>query len=784
MEQTAVIEKTFSTNGLAYLPLADFLQYLSEHVSSPYTSSFSFRPFLEKLKAKSGHGDEASQAILSMLEKELADEAALIQYSERLAAVAAVLFPTLFYDEQMAFISKPFSNEFLCATRAFQDLVESGHWEVNMGKFARRSNATHGATDAGNLVLGCFYGEKTGCAFNEILQLRHTETGLEKHFKVNILTDYVKATAIKPLKKLSKKDVHHLLDHWDDEALWLKQLPVENFDFEGFIIGHLDDVTEREILSTIESLMANESPNSEHMDELSYQQHLIRSLLNMPEITFGTLQVRQHYWQEGTSWSLLRRFHTDLVRPDLKNPKSIYGKVVATGKAVTITDLQAVAKTDFELALAAKGFRSLLLAPIFIDEEGMEIIFELASPEPYRFSQLTVLDLKEVIALYAFGTDKFVQDIGNKVRLTIQQQFTSIHPSVEWKFREAATKFYWDREVDSLHTAIPPIVFKDVYPLYGQADIVSSSRQRNESIMADLIDNLERLGEVLAACGRAVNFHLLDVYFEKIKTCLGRLRAGEFVSSDESEIVDLLSREIHPMLHSLEARFPQLPKELLADYFDYLDPDLGIVYRHRKAYEDSVSMLVETISEHLEAEEKKMQEVLPHYFEKYKTDGVEYNIYLGQALLEKGGFSPFFLKNFRLWQLVHFCEITRLVAQRSKELPVPLTTAQLVFAYSSPLSIRFRMDEKQFDVDGAYNVRYAILKKRIDKAVVKGTGERLTQSGKIAIVWLNEKDRLEYLEYLQHLHHKGLVEEEIEDLELEKLQGAEGLRALRAQVRV
>ena len=92
------------------------------------------------------------------------------------------------------------------------------------------------------------------------------------------------------------------------------------------------------------------------------------------------------------------------------------------------------------------------------------------------------------------------------------------------------------------------------------------------------------------------------------------------------------------------------------------------------------------------------------------------------------------------------------------------------------------MDEKQFDVDGAYNVRYEILKKRIDKAVVKGTGERLTQSGKIAIVWLQESDKQEYMEYLQYLLQKGYINEEIEDLELEKLQGAEGLRALRVTV--
>ena len=135
-----------------------------------------------------------------------------------------------------------------------------------------------------------------------------------------------------------------------------------------------------------------------------------------------------------------------------------------------------------------------------------------------------------------------------------------------------------------------------------------------------------------------------------------------------------------------------------------------------------------------------------------------------------------------LWQLIQMCEITRLVKRVSKELPVPLTTAQLIFVFNNQLSIRFHMDEKQFEVDGAYNVRYEILKKRIDKAIIKGSGERLTQSGKVAIVWLNEIDKREYLEYLTHLQNKGFITDEIEELELEKLQGADGLKALRVTV--
>ena len=77
-----------------------------------------------------------------------------------------------------------------------------------------------------------------------------------------------------------------------------------------------------------------------------------------------------------------------------------------------------------------------------------------------------------------------------------------------------------------------------------------------------------------------------------------------------------------------------------------------------------------------------MQKILPHHFEKFTTDGVEYNIYLGNSLLKEGGFSHFILKNFRLWQLITMCEITRLVAQHSPQLPLPLQTAQMVFVYN------------------------------------------------------------------------------------------------------
>jgi hypothetical protein len=93
------------------------------------------------------------------------------------------------------------------------------------------------------------------------------------------------------------------------------------------------------------------------------------------------------------------------------------------------------------------------------------------------------------------------------------------------------------------------------------------------------------------------------------------------------------------------------------------------------------------------------------------------------------------------------------------------------------------MDEKRFDVDGAYNARYEIVKKRIDKAHIIGTTERVTSPGKIAIIYTSEQDARIYERYIAFLQNKGyLKKNSLEMLDLEDLPGITGLKALRVAV--
>jgi predicted secreted protein len=128
------------------------------------------------------------------------------------------------------------------------------------------------------------------------------------------------------------------------------------------------------------------------------------------------------------------------------------------------------------------------------------------------------------------------------------------------------------------------------------------------------------------------------------------------------------------------------------------------------------------------------------------------------------------------------CEMELEHYQLKSSLPYKLDVTSLILVFSSPISIRFRMDEKRFDIDGTYNARYEVVKERIDKANIKGTKDRITEKEKITIVYSHNQEETEYLKYVKFLQFKNILEPTTEQFEVEELQGVSGLRAIRVKV--
>jgi len=206
-------------------------------------------------------------------------------------------------------------------------------------------------------------------------------------------------------------------------------------------------------------------------------------------------------------------------------------------------------------------------------------------------------------------------------------------------------------------------------------------------------------------------------------------------------------------------------------------------YQTRKDFDDTIMSINKKMANILDVKQQQAQEIFPHYYERFKTDGVEHNLYIGASIEPKKEYNSMYLHNLRLWQLETLCEMELEHHKLKSSLPYTLDVTSLILAFSSPISIRFRMDEKRFDVDGSYNARYEVVKKRIDKAFVKNSNERITQKEKITIVYSSAAEEKEYIKYIKFLQHKNILEDEIETLEVEDLQAVSGLKALRVKVK-
>jgi len=422
-----------------------------------------------------------------------------------------------------------------------------------------------------------------------------------------------------------------------------------------------------------------------------------------------------------------------------------------------------------------KDVRSYLCYPMQ-NSEGLIGVLELSSTIRNSLTQDTVMKLEPAIPLLSLAVLRCRDDFESRIEKLIKEKFTALQPSVEWKFADVAWNYLRSNNNDITEN----VIFDNVYPLYGAIDIRNSSVERIRAIQKDLQEHLKLISGLLQQLQTIVPLPIIEDIEFRNHSILQSIEEN-MNAEDEVRINEFVRNEVEPLfLHLQKTNAAAQP--IVDGYFDKINDTDCILYQSRRDYETSVAKVNDALVAYIEKEEEDIQKSYPHYFEKYRTDGVEYNIYIGQSIAPAKPFDLLYLKNIRLWQLKVMAGAAKVTQQLLTELKIPLLTTQLVLIHSQPISISFRRDERKFDVEGSYNIRYEVIKKRLDKVHVKCTSERLTQPGKIAMVYSNQKEAGEYEEYIGFLQRKGLVKPGIEMLELEELQGVTGLKALRVTI--
>jgi GAF domain-containing protein len=695
--------------------------------------------------------------------------------------------PRAYWDETVAAVMPPFGTDVVYATPSCErlGLFDAAH-------LSQRLNLEQEGFDRGRMMMAYYlvlercYGVRVPYDFPLILTLRDDGTGLDRHFKLVIDNRFVWVDVDGPKPALSDDERARLVAAPADLDLWRRHLPAERFVLRGFSIVSALDVTDQQLLSSLKEALLNKGALTS-AESVAALEPTLRSLLRCPTARFGLICLDGGSLDDPTSPHAERRVravgHSLLLSggeaPFCPNRgASIYARALDARFPIVVSDLAAhEPQTGYEAHLLDEGYRSLMVAPLRSGERTVGLL-ELGAPEPEAINAFNTMKVDEVAGVFATAMRRSLDERQDHIQAVIKAQCTAIHPVVEWRFRAAALRSLAPE--DDGPRQMEPIVFPDVVPLYGLADIRRSSSHRNEAIAEDLIEQLSLAFAVIVEATVHRSLPGLDELGFRLERMLSEIRHG-LNAEHELGALDFLRRDVESLFDHLVAYGPGV-RDRVEAYRAALDPALGMRYHARRRYEASVTRINETVSMHLERQEAHAQQLVPHYFEKYKTDGVEHTLYVGDSLLESGEVGPLALRNLRLWQLMTTCSTAWALDRVAPELPLPLETAHLILVQNSPLAIRFRYDEKQFDVDGAYNTRYEIIKKRIDKAYVAGTEQRLTQPGQLAIVLSQSRDIEEYRTYLAYLHAAGFVEGSVEELALEPMPGVQGLRALRVPI--
>ncbi len=754
---------------------------------SPFVLKFSFEKLIRKMEAEASESSEYALSHQRILDKtkefpELLNGIGNLDFFKDnetlMKELLRDLFPPMLTGNEIKAIGFPFYNFFFNPSKRFQSILKNAGENFDM--LIKGLDPHRFYVMSCCIILRDFYKVPLNLSMPFIFDIPNEE-GIVNHYRFLNNVDFIDVNPLEDYKKLTEEEIGELLDNFDDYELWKEKFPPKSWELKGFAVINFFDATTEIAVSNLKSKLINLEDDKNLKSEMN---KIFRSIFQVPDLELGftAIDFEENKFVRNPINGVIDSFILSGGIPqDCKNEllcEKNFNTLVETRKFFSISDVERTYQEFPESTLAKQfyesGIKSAIFAPIIKDKKLLGII-ELVSRKK-MLNSINATKMEIVMPYLEDTMDRLYDGIETRIQAIIQREYTSIHPSVYWKFRQEAERHigFYREDFDLPYRNIS---FQNLTPLFGQTDIRNSSVSRNLAIKKDMEINLMMISDVFKKLSsdndlEAINQKLIQYQ---------KLLNNDLKADTESQVQNFILFEVHPLLESIKLQNINY-NHIVTEYHKQLDSKTELVYNFRKKFDDSLSSINKNLADILDKRQEEQQHRFPFYYERFKTDGVEHNMYIGSSIEPDLTYDPIFLKNLRLWQLRVLCETEIEYAKHKDRLAYPLDVASLILVYSTPISIRFRMDEKRFDVDGSYNARYEMIKKRIDKSLVKNSDERITQSGKISIIYSQEREREEYLKLIKILQNQNILEANIEELDVEDLQGINGLRALRVAV--
>ncbi len=760
------------------------MKVLGREIDFPAKSELNFESLFEYLKAQSerAKGSEKDYLLDLIKRSKVFDvdggvsKKMLVEHQDLINELIRTIFPPALTLNEIKGVTAPWDLEFIYKSERLQGILDRAGKEyvVTFDGFGDDDLFIAACT----YIMGMYYGFPPPAFKPYYFNIPNKQTRRIHSYRLATNVDHIKVKKGKNAKEITQEIYHELIDNFTDVKRWKKYFPNNSWIIYGFSISNLMDLTADQLINNLTQhlLSGNTDNNWSLVKDIS-------DILNCPiHLSFLRLNGKEISQNSGRDITpmILGGKEKALAKGYLS--KYMYKVLLEDKDHFAVPNIQAFAEKHQCLAmgaLAKTGIKSYYAAPVIF--QGVSFgIMEIGSEEKGALNSSRRIQIEQLMPIIGIAGKRFLDEHDNRVEAIIQSEFTTIHPSVKWRFVNEAEKIILAEFMEEEYE-IDKIVFKEVLPLFGQLDIRSSSVIRNEGIKKDLQTQLVGASKVIRTANEIQNMPLYEEMIHVIEAYHDQLDY-DMVSASEQDILGFLKKEVEPIMDHLASTNKKVARAAKS-YNRLLNKELGFVYNERESFDNAVNTVNKVLSRYIDTKQVEAQAMFPHHYERYATDGLEFNMYIGESISPGIGYHPMLVKNLRLWQLIVMIEMERAYNEVKRTLEKPLSVAALVLAHSAPLAIQYRMDEKQFDVEGAYNVRYEIIKKRIDKAHIKGTDIRITEPGKMVVVYATDAEEMEYLRYFHFLQSKGYLDKaEPEIVLLEDLQGVSGLKALRCGI--
>jgi len=470
--------------------------------------------------------------------------------------LAKTLFPKALLTNEIKGLVPPFDfTPFYLSTR-FQNILDNG--EEKGGslkfKFAEIDEDLFYIYGAAT-IMEVYYGYKMGSGAPTTVDIDDKKNKITRSYRLAYNADLTEMVPTDKAPKITKQDFKELSNDFYNIDLWKEKFPPNSYIMRGVGIANLMDVTQDRSLASITANLLTKTPES--LEEIMYS---LKNLFGISDLSGGFIEFSNNTFSKG------KQAHD-------KNMKSVilegieemsckenlcdysYEQLIVEKKPLIVADTDhydSFARSVLSGKLKQnKKIGSFVMAPL-VHEGSFLGFMEFVSPRKYELNGSIISKLDHVLPIFSMAMARFKREEQNMREAIIQQECTTIHPSVKWRFDEEANKYIKAR-YNKEHPVFQDIVFNNVYPLYGQLDIKGSSEKRNEGIKGDLLKQIKGIRRVLVAALKLKSMPIYEDLMFRLDGFRDDINAG-MTSGGEQTMQSFVNKEIKPV-------FDQLRKE-------------------------------------------------------------------------------------------------------------------------------------------------------------------------------------------------------------------------------